>query len=196
MPPLARRTVTTLIALVTTLTLASSAHGAVSCDGRALSQPFLPWLDPAAYVLVPGGDFEGAAHGWTLAGGAATAPGNEPFRVSGADDARSLSLPRGASATSPSFCAGLGYPTIRLFSKGGGLLGTISVAVVYRDAAGVLRSQSLGAVLRSGAWQPSLPLLTLAGLPLLTSDTLQLRLTAVGGSFSVDDVYVDPWGRH
>ena len=184
-----------LAVAVSALALAPGAQAAVSCDGRELSKPFAPWLDYADYVIAPGGDFESGAAGWKLSGGAAVVSGNEPWRVGGAGHERSLSLPRGASATSPSFCAGLDYPTIRIFSKGGGLLGLIAVDVVYTDGVGLLRSQSLGLVLPSGSWRPSLPMLTLSGLPLLTGSELSLRFRAVGGSFTIDDVYVDPRSR-
>jgi hypothetical protein len=173
--------------------LAVSAPAAQACEGTS-SKPFTRWLDPFSYTLVPGGTFEDGSPDWDLTGASVVA-GNESYNVSGAGS-RSLSLPRGASATSPAFCGGIGYPTVRLFAKGGGLLGLLSVTVHYLDGAGVLRSQSLGIVTASGGWQPSLPMLTLAGLPLLTGSQLTISVTAVGGSFTVDDVYVDPWMRH
>lgn len=193
---LRRRRALGLATLTATLAMTASAPAATSCEGRAVSKPFARWLDPFSYVLAPGGDFESGLGGWTVSGGASVVGGNEPWKVGGSDHASSLSLPRGASATSPTFCAGLGYPTVRLFSKGGGLLSLVRMDVLYKDGRGLLRSQSLGLVLPSGSWQPSLPMLTLAGLPLLTGSELALRLTAVGGSFSVDDVYVDPFSRH
>jgi hypothetical protein len=169
----------------------------VVCDGSPASQPFKRWLDPFWYVQVPNGGFENGTAGWKLTGGASSAAGNETWRVAGAADSRSLYLPRGASATSPSFCAGLTYPTIRLFTKGGGLplLSSVRVEAVYTDRGGLLRSTALGLTLPSKSWMPSLPALTLSGLPLLTGSTLAVRLTAVGGSFHVDDVFVDPYSR-
>jgi hypothetical protein len=32
-------------------------------------------------------------------------------------------------------------------------------------------------------------------LPLLTGSEMAVRLTAISGSFTVDDVYVDPYGK-
>src|SRR5438445_11535449 len=46
------------------LTVASPAHAGVlvssapDCNSESLSQPFLRWLDPLGYTLVPGGGFE------------------------------------------------------------------------------------------------------------------------------------------
>jgi hypothetical protein len=176
----------------------SAPASAAGCDGREVSQPFKRWLDHALYVQAPGGDFEDGLGGWSSAGGSVVA-GNETWRVAGADDAWSLRLPAGASVTSPRFCAGLAYPTVRLFSKGGGsLLGLsrLNIEVLYTDDAGLLRSTGLGLVLPTSGWQPTLPALTLAGLPLLTGSELAIRLTAVGGTFQVDDVFVDPFSRH
>ena len=54
------------------------------------------------------------------------------------------------------------------------------------------------AVLPSGKWQPSGKELTLASLGSLVADgsvPLALRFTSVAGTWSVDDVYVDPVSR-
>jgi hypothetical protein len=88
---------------------------------------------------------------------------------------------------------------VRYFSRGNGLLGLLNVALVeilYRDSAGLLRSAPLPNPGLGRSWAPTLPLPTLAGLPLLTGSTLSLRITAVLGETSVDDVYVDPFSRH
>src|SRR5919197_77580 len=47
------------------------------CDGQTMERPFLRWLDLFQYTLVPGGDFESNAAGWTLTGGAQVVSGNE-----------------------------------------------------------------------------------------------------------------------
>ena len=180
---------------IASASLAGPASAAGSCSD-AKTQPFKPWLDYASYSLVPGGRFEAGDPTWQL-GGARVVSGNEPWRVSGSADSSSLSIPAGTSVTSPSFCGGLGYPTVRLFSKSSfALVSLLRVEVLYTDGSGLLRSSPLGTVLPSASWQPSLPVLTLSGLPLLTGSTLALRLTAVGATFTVDDVYVDPYSRN
>lgn len=180
-----------LAVAATAMAIAPAAHAA-SCDG-ATSQPFARWLDYAPYVPAPGGDFESGATGWTLQG-ARVVSGNESYNVSGGGT-HSLSIPAGASATSPAFCGGLGYPAIRLFTKGGGLLGTgvLRVTINYVNGDGVLSSQPLGLVTALGSWQPSLQLVTLSGLPILTGSDMSVTLAAVSGTVSVDDVYVDPY---
>jgi hypothetical protein len=199
LPRLARALPLACLALLTaTLSPASAPAATVTCVERPSTQIFSRWLDPFFYEQIPGGGFESGLTGWTTGGGAQLVTDNEPWKVAGADDSRALSLPKGATATSPAFCAGLGYPTVRLFSKGGGLpvLTSLKVEVLYTDPNKILRSFGLVPVLPSAGWQPSLPMLTLSGLPLLTGSTLAIRITAVGAAFRVDDVYVDPYQRH
>jgi hypothetical protein len=186
-----------ILAALCALVPAASASAATTCDTNS-RQVFLPWLDVSNYVPVPGGSFESGLTGWKVSGAAKVQTGNEPFKVGNAADAKSLYLPAGASVTSPSFCGGLGYPTVRMFSRTSGLpaLTLLKVDIVYTDTGSILRSFGLVPVTPLGSWTPSLPLLTLSGLPLLTGSTMAVRLTAVGAAVSVDDVYVDPYSRH
>ena len=176
---------------------------APDCDAQALSKTFLPWLDLADYTPLPGGDFEGARDGWSLSGGAALGAGNEPYRVGGATDSHSLSLPAGASATSPAMCVGITHPTIRFFAKrrSGGMLSlsTLRVDVLFETAGGDVVSLPVGTVANGGSWQVTSPMLVVANLlPLLPGEhtPVAFRFTAQGGAdWSVDDVWVDPYSR-
>jgi hypothetical protein len=173
----------------------TAAAEEASCD-QPVSQPFAPWGDHAEYSLVPDGGFEAGGAGWQLSGGASVVPGNEPFRVGGAEDAFSLRVPPGGSALSPPVCITLGHPTLRFFADGG-LLSTMLVSVVLSDDGGLLRELPIGAVLLSPSWQPSLPMPVLANLlaPLTPTGELQarFRFTPLLGELRIDDVYVDPW---
>lgn len=166
--------------------------------------PFQRFLDPLPYTLAPDGGFEGGAAGWSLSGGARVVSGNEPWFVGGSSDSRSLLLPAGSSATSPSMCVPLVLPVVRFFSQGGSVLSTLRVEALYTDASGAQRSLVLlPGVTASNSWQPTLPLLQLAGtLNALTLDGLttemSFRLTPRPGPFGsgtwrIDDLYVDPW---
>jgi hypothetical protein len=166
-----------------------------------LAQPFLPWLDPAYYVLAPDGGLEGHASGWTLRGGAKVVDRNEPFFVRSAADRRSLYLPAGSSATTPAMCAGLEHPTLRMFvANRGALLSTLKVEVLFEGPLGLVQSLPMAPVAAGPSWQPTAPLLVVANataLPIATDGTTEVafRFTPQGASaaWSVDDVYVDPF---
>jgi hypothetical protein len=138
--------------------LVAPAAQAAPCDGVGEQQPFLAWHDQASYVLVDGGDFETAAGGWTLEGGAATAAGGNPLRPD--SSATALSLPAGSSATSPPICVGKGNPTARLFTRTAALAASeraaLGVEVLYLNAAGDVRKvKKAGALRPKDSWGPT-----------------------------------------
>jgi hypothetical protein len=195
---------TAVVALAAGATTANAGvlvASAPSCDDQALSKTFLPWMDLADYTALSGGSFESGAAGWAL-NGAAVANGNEPYRVGGANDAKSLALSAGDSATSPAICVGITHPSIRFFAKrqSGGWLSTstLRVDVVFETAGGDTASLPIGLVLNGGSWQATSPMLVLANLlPLLPGEMtpVSFRFTAQGGDWSIDDVWVDPYSR-
>jgi hypothetical protein len=189
MPSAHRRRLGLAVAVLTALALAGPAEAsAESCAPASASKTFLPWLDVADYVSAPGGDLESEGP-WDLDGGAAVVDGNEPFQVGGADDSASLRLPAGGSATTAPMCVGLEHPTLRFFAKGP-LLGALKVDAVVGGHA-----LPIGAVVGGGRWAPSLPLpIVLNNLALLQQTDVSFRFTPLlGSSWSVDDVYVDPY---
>jgi hypothetical protein len=178
------------------------APPAPSCDAQPLSTPFAPWMDLAEYTPLSGGSFETSAGGWTLTGGSQVVAGNESFDVSGPGSS-SLSLPAGASATSPAICVGLAHPTMRFFAKsnGGGLLGVslMRVDVLFVNNLGLVSSLPIGLVTGSASWQPTLPMSVVANL-LATypgdRTAIAFRFTPLVGSMVIDDIEVDPYQRH
>jgi hypothetical protein len=171
-----------------------------ACGTQPTSQPFRKWLDLSSYALVPGGSFEAGGAAWTLSGGAAVKAGNESFYVHGASDKSSLVLPPGSSATSPAVCASIYRPTLRFFARNtGSLLSSLRVDVLTTGLGGVVSVIPLGVVAGS-SWAPTLPLPILANLVSVlpgSSTSLAFRFTPVGtgGSWSIDDVYIDPYAR-
>jgi hypothetical protein len=196
--------VTAVVALTAGATTANAGAlvaSSASCDDQALSKTFLPWLDLADYTALAGADFETGAAGWSLDGSAVTR-GNEPYHVGGAGDSKSLALSSGDSATSPAICVGIKHPTIRFFAKrrSGGLvsLSTLRVDVLFETADGAVASLPIGSVGNAGSWQATSPMLVVANLlALLPNETtpVAFRFTAQGGDWSIDDVWVDPYGR-
>jgi hypothetical protein len=86
----------------------TSAAGERTCTAPQLSNPLAAFKDRRNYFLAPSADFEDASlPGWELSGGAA---------VTGEAQSNSLSLPPGSSATSPSMCVDLDYPSFRFFA--------------------------------------------------------------------------------
>ena len=174
-----------------------------NCGDETLTQPFAQFGDRASYKLVAGGSFESGTAAWTLKGGAKLVSGNEPWKVGGSGHARSLVLPAGSTAISPTACVGLAEPTLRFFVKKNRapLLGisTLAVSVHVKTSLGLTVPVPVGVVLANGQWKPSPTMLVVANLlPLLPGEKtpVRFRFRAVGGSsWQVDDVYVDPHAR-
>ena len=174
---------------------------AADCQDQPLTRPFVRWLDPMSYTLLSGGSFEAGGTAWSLSGGAATVSGNQTFPFSGPGGSRSLSLPRGSSATSPTICVGLGHPTMRFFSRNtGSLLSPLRVDVHYLDARGLERELPIGLVLNGRNWAPTLPYPVVVNLLALlpgerTPIAFEFTPLGIGGAWRIDDVYVDPYRR-
>jgi hypothetical protein len=168
------------------------------------TKPFAPWNDYAKYAFVPNGGFESGASGWTLSGGARVVPGNESFHVHGAGDRYALAMPAGSTATTSPMCISLFSGKMRFFTANAGSPSSrLKVQVFYNGGLGgllggvgrLLGLSEFGYVTSGQAWQPSPAIGMLGGtLPLLTS-SVQFRFTAPadGGSFRIDDVYLDPF---
>jgi len=175
-------------AATTTLTTA--------CGTAALSQPFVPWGDAGLYSLIPGGGFEGSPTGWTLAGGAQTVAGSEPYGATGSVGARSLSLPAGASARSPFFCVTSSDHTFRLFVLNHLSGSSVLVQAILLTPAGRQITLSVGTLSGDSTWTPSAIMHTGAALITLLSGSptgrVALQFTATGGASQIDDLFVDP----
>lgn len=177
---------------------------ATACDSQAVANPFTPWGDAGDYVFAPNGGLESGLAGWTTTGAAAVVRGNEPFLVHAASDRSALSLPAGATATTPALCVGFLYPYSRLFVNGPGGA-TLKVELLFVDPKGGAQAVPVGLVAGSGAWLPSKRLATvgmliapLSALSITTGladrySAVAFRFTAQGGTWLLDDLYVDPW---
>jgi hypothetical protein len=188
-----------LAALALAVGASQTARASTGCDERPLGRHFLPWLDLAYYTPAPNGGLENGSTGWALSG-ANVVLGNEQFFVGGSEDAHSLSLPPGSSATTGTTCVELLDPTLRLFVVNtGSPLSTLQVEALYEDVFGTPRAQTIALLFGTGRWRPTLPILSLANLhapPLLTDGKADVafRFTPRGlGSWRIDDVYVDPF---
>jgi hypothetical protein len=199
------------LAVAVSLALASSAWAddpavtadtAETCSDPTLEQPFSTLGDSRDYVLAPGGAFaDPAAPGWSLDGGASVVSAADPFGLGAVDDAYSLSLPAGASATSPMMCVDLHFPTMRFVgAQTAERDGDLDVEVLYPGAEDEKKrtwhkSTSLKLKSKDG-WQVSRDIKMepdragkKAGWRMVA-----LRFSAEDdkGSWLVDDIYVDP----
>jgi hypothetical protein len=202
-PARVRRATPAVIAAVVAVALtAPAAHAgplvasATSCSAQVFEQPFLRWVDPATYVLVPSGTLEqSSGSAWKLTGKAARSAGNETFYVHRAGEAWGLSLPSGSSATSGSMCVGIEHPTLRFFARSASALATLKVEVLFEDATGTVRTLTIGVMPATSSWQPSVLMPVTANLLALLPGqytAVAFRFTPQGGDWRIDDVYVDP----
>jgi hypothetical protein len=185
---------------------------ATDCNTYSFEQPFLRWSDTFDYVLSPDGGFERRATGWTLTGSARVVLGNERYYVHGRGDSRLLWLRSGSSATSPSMCVGIEYPTLRLFAiNRSSRLSLLKVEVLFESPGGGaclasggtlepgdICSLPIGLLTASRTWQPTIPMPVVANLlPLLPDNrsAVAFRFSPQDavGDWRIDDVYVDPY---
>jgi len=159
------------------------------CPGG--TQAFAQFGDHRYYVFAPNGGLEQGSYGWSLAGGASVVSGNESYYLHSRYDTHSLSLPKGASATTPAMCMGTSSTIIRFVFKGGS---NLHVQVVERNLLGlVIGILDWTTINGTSSWQPSPTIVNLdALLGLVGASSVQLRFTALDSPSAVDDVFVDP----
>jgi hypothetical protein len=170
----------------------------IPCTGRSEKPVFAQWGDPFNYFTVSNGGFESGTTEWALAGGAGVVSGNEPHFVGGTNHSKSLRIPAGATAESRDMCVSRGEDTIRLFVKNAKVAGSIlHVEAIVRGSNGQIAQTAFdvnGDAAPKG-WAPTMRL----GIPNLLggtgTQTLTLRFTTRGtaATWSIDDVYVDPY---
>jgi hypothetical protein len=203
----AKRRISALLALAavaTAMTTVSTAHAgligtgqASYCDPTAV-QPFAP-QDTNSYTLLPGGSFEAGTVPWALSGGAKIVAGNETSYLHSRSDSRSLYLPAGGSAVTPTTCFAFGDWHTRFMLKNvGSSTGAVDVQVIVPSLlGGLLTILDGGTVKAGGTWTPSprVELLLSNVTSLLGTHAVAFRFTAVGrgAAYQLDDVYLDPW---
>ncbi|MDQ1475454.1 MAG: hypothetical protein QOE62_683 [Actinomycetota bacterium] len=188
-------------ALTATTSPASALPLVPNCGARASSPVFAPWGDSNPYFPVANSGFESGSSEWKLTDAAAVEPGNESFNVADPTDAHSLAIPAGGQATSPTTCVAMGENTVRLFVKSSGT-GPSSLhiqAFVQNALTGIVLSRGFDVSANDGTqeWSPTAAF----GVPNLLGGAVGVqRLTLVfttrgasTGSWSIDDVYVDPF---
>lgn len=203
LPARCRTLLTGVAAVAATASLAAPAAASVTpagagCPHRAVVHPFAPWSDSADYFLAPDGGFEQGGASWALRGAAAVVKGNESFRVNAPTDVRAVQLPAASSATTAAFCIGVEHRSMRFFTNAA-VSSTLNVDAVIAGPNGSLRAVRIATVRGSGKWAPS-PIVPMVVNTLAAQSAnamnVRLRFTPYGaGSWTIDDVFVDPYNR-
>jgi hypothetical protein len=178
---------------------APAASADSTCPSPPSSNVFSQFGDDASYSLVPGGDFEGDTSGWSL-DNASVVQGNEPWNIGSPSDSQSLSIGAGGTAVSPSFCVSNQFPMWRFFAQSAGHAwgaSGLSVSLQWTDDQGN-SGQTRIASLRGGiyrSWSPTRPLVLGEGMDDNTTLSARLVFQADKTSWSIDDIYIDPYAK-
>lgn len=193
--PRVRKTIGRVAAMTCVAVFASAGAAYAACPAQTTTTPFAQWGDHSSYFLVPGGSFEGTESqvGWNLDNAELTA-GNEPFYVHGRSDDQSLTIDGGGTAASPVFCADATMPDFRFFAREDSPGGDLKVEGVIQTPYGPYTATV--ATIADGSmpsWAPTAQL-KIPSIPTGWRIPVSLRfVVSGGGSWQVDDVYVDPY---
>jgi hypothetical protein len=183
--------------------LASTSEAATGCPTRTVTTPFTRFGDANSYFLAPNGGFESGTTSWTLSGGASVVSGNESYNLHSSSDHSSLSLPTGSVASSSFVCITKDDPSVRFVARATGSVYTsLNVSATIRSSAGTVQSVYLGQLSAGsfGSWTPSSIYsysvnLNMPGM--IINGVAEISFTfssqGSGGSWQIDDVYIDPF---
>jgi len=190
-----------IVALATAmfvLGLAACATSALAaCSYPEAEQVFTPWNDNGYYQLAPDGTLAGGGTGWTLEDGAELVSEGNARGHAGSEEETALSLPFGATATSPPFCVDATTPNFRFMMRNiGDKGGKLRVTVTYANTRKVVKAKNSDVHADLEEWAPT------PSLKLETGDEpeREARITFTAkdpkSNYLVDDLYVDPFARH
>jgi hypothetical protein len=197
-----RRTILILTVVLCALAATPAAQASTSCGYTAFKEPFIPWGDSGDYILSKSGNFDGGSNGWTLKNGAKLVSGGNTLLSS---SAKSLYLPVGSYALSPSTCIETNFPYARMFAMTSTpdayQTNTLRVDVQYMDAVyNKLVTEPAGVVTQTAGWAPT-DYLTLPNPENIKPDSkgkvwVTYKFTPLYRSaWKIDDFYVDPKRR-
>lgn len=193
------RTVVGVVAAVTmsvsALGAGSASAGSLPCTARTTAKYFAPWGDNNQYFQMPDGGFESGGSGWTFSGGAKGTTENEPWKIVGSGDSKSLWIPAGAKAVSPTFCVATAEDSLRAFVKRPGVANA-SLRLHVEVTSGVNRATSDIDINGSTAGWTVIDRLMLPDIRDSSGKqyvSVWFWTTGVGASWKVDDVMIDPW---
>jgi hypothetical protein len=201
-PRLVPAPIVKLIGAVLIALFALPAFAQAACPTTPTTKAFSKLGDTRDYSPVSNGHFESGTSGWSLTK-ASVVSGNESYKVRSSTDSKSLSIQPTGLAVSPAFCVGIEHPSFRFFARRtSSSWGVINVKLRWTESNGRTNETVVGSLSGDSylSWKASDPLPLATTLPLSASgQSLSVRLVFdledYGGSFSIDDVYVDPYRR-
>lgn len=201
--PRARRRVrATVIACSATLVSASAAQAA--CAPQTTTKAFASYGDNADYVLAPGGNFEAGSAKWTLTSSSLSSS-TAPLAANAKTDRSSLTVAGKGLAVSPAFCVGIEHPNFRLQARQvNGTWAQLTVKLLWRQSSTGKENTTVVGSFTGGSfakWTPTPSMKLAETLPLTgPGQTISAKIVLdpedYGGSWQVDNVYVDPYRRH
>lgn len=194
-----RRTISVIAALAALASAAPAASAwtnadALKCTTRAESQAFSRWGDTRSYFRVNNGGFESSLTNWESFGASIVAE-NEPWKLGGAGDSRSVALPPGASITMRPHCVYANEDIVRMLLKWPGIGAHITIrASTWSPNTGAWAWQEMYLWGTATGWRPSEPLRFGNVTNSTGTQLLSIKITNSGlGTWRVDDVFVDPY---
>ena len=161
---------------------------AAECPVQPTAKTFAQFGDANDYYLAPGGAFETLT--WARIGSVSLSYDADPFEL--APGIRSVKLDDNESV-STSFCVDRTMPHMRFVAKGAGGL-QVAVRTTYPGNTHD-HSETLSEV-EHASWAPSRFIdLKARWIPAGLSGTTTITMRGVGGSWRVDNVFVDPYRR-
>lgn len=196
--PKRRLTLLLMAAVVATYSFAAyTASAQAACSYPEAQQVFAPWKDKGWYQLAPDGGLSEGGNGWTLEGGAELVADPEARSHEGEQEETAVSLPFGASATSPPVCVDPTTPDFRFMMRNvGDKSGKLRVTVIYENTIKVTKARNADVHADKNEWLPTPPLKLDTGDEAERIGRIIFTAKDPKSTYLVDDLYVDPFARH
>lgn len=186
--------------IIRTLAIAALAAGALPASALAdcpkepqIEQMFQEFDgDTNYYFVAPGGTFEGKTVAETTGSTKIIAADHS---VSRAGTKAALSMTTGSTVTTGAVCIDPTRVWARFLYRRNSANGSMQVDAVYPS--GLVLPLATISPAKSSDWEAGtlVPLVAPLGLLFGQTATVALRLTAFGGSWDIDGISVDPYGR-
>jgi hypothetical protein len=154
-----------------------------------LTQPFAGLGDGGTYTLTGNGSLEQGTTNWLFGGTAKVVSAEDPFDLTSGHDKHALQLPAGSSASNLVTCMVNLQPPLRFAAVNtGDPNATLEVSALTGDPTNPTVTP-IASVTGTSTWQVVDPI----QFSVPANGGLGFRFTPTGGSWRIDDIYVDPF---